>query len=56
MLNITSTNVILPLKSTKKPNTIIVKCPSCGEYIGVIPTNGKTEFPCPYCGVEGYIG
>ncbi len=55
ILNITSANSILSPSYLKKPKTIIVKCPRCEEYIGVIPTNGKTEFPCPYCGIEGYV-
>jgi hypothetical protein len=41
--------------NSKRSTGIIVECPKCNEYIGVIPTNGRTEFPCPYCGTEGYL-
>jgi hypothetical protein len=55
MINIASSTSILPKISAKKPITFIVECPNCFEFMGVIPTNGKTEFPCPFCGIEGYI-
>ena len=39
----------------KEPTAVVVECPKCSEFIGVIPTNGDAEFPCPYCGINGHL-
>ena len=43
------------LPVTESKNGIIVECPECCRYIGVIPVDTHAEFPCPYCGTEGYL-
>ena len=37
------------------PEGVVAECPACNEYVGIIPTKRNTEFPCPYCGIMGYI-
>jgi hypothetical protein len=42
-------------KPYPKQDIMVVECPKCSEFIGVLPTKTHLEFPCPYCGILGYV-
>ena len=46
------------LSSTKRLNKgklVVIECPKCNHHMAFKPEKGLLEFPCPYCGVEGFI-
>lgn len=39
----------------KKNVTVLIECPNCAKRMRILTVDDKLEFPCPFCGVSGYI-
>ena len=49
-------NSIFSLGESKvKKDIVIIECPKCNERLALKATTGLLEFPCPYCGILGYM-
>lgn len=54
-INITANQYVKPTSVQNQPDAYLIECPRCNEYIGVIPSQNNSEFPCPYCGIQGFV-
>jgi hypothetical protein len=53
-----ATNAILkpiPVKTSDLPEKLLIECPKCYGYFGVITAETHAEVPCPHCGVLGFV-
>jgi ribosomal protein S27E len=53
-----ATNAILkpkPIMTSDMPEKLLIECPNCDGYFGVITPKAHTEVPCPHCGILGFV-
>lgn len=55
LLNLATESIIPSSIRKGKRNTILIECPNCNERMRIIARDDKLEFPCPFCGVSGYM-
>jgi len=55
MHKIISDSLLTPKFSRHKKEVIYVECPQCNQHYGLISNQKRLEFPCPFCGIEGYM-
>jgi hypothetical protein len=55
LLNMAAGTMVSTDITVKKPDKMLVECPSCNKFFGVISVSKKNEVPCPHCGVVGIV-
>jgi len=55
MLNMAAGTMVSSHMLTGKPEKVLVECPGCNKFFGVISVSEKNEIPCPHCGIIGTV-
>ena len=55
IVNLATHSMIAPFNKSLKQKPIIIECPKCNHRMTIKPTNRHLEFPCSYCGIEGFV-
>jgi hypothetical protein len=55
MHKIISDSILTPKFSRRKKEVIYIECPQCNQHYGLISNQKRLEFPCPFCGIEGFM-
>ena len=55
ILNLAADSIIPSTTRKKKNDSVLIECPNCTERMRIITRDYNLEFPCPFCGVSGYM-
>jgi hypothetical protein len=55
ILNLAADSIMPSATKRKNNDTLLIECPKCTERMRILTSDDKLEFPCPFCGVSGYM-